>query len=897
MLLLYLIINNHTLHISKKNKDTIVKSICLDMQDTINYAFVDKIKRIIRDFSDFDGGVVYQDIPSKHWYYIEDDKVFDILQILMEEFNRPFISLMDKEDNIEELIYQAEQRQIWNVKYVGYNPGKDEYARESLLTIGNGFMGLRGTIPEMKISNQHYPATYIAGVYNIAKSKVDDAIICNEDFVNVPNMQYFSIKVDDQLMDVTPESIKYMKRNLNLRNGLFTSKVVHHFSNGKKVSIRCYRIVNMNSIHEYVLKYSIEPINFSGQIEIISEGDGTVYNYNVERYRGLESHHMEILNTSYKDNKAMIVSKTKQSNIVVVQKSALIGYVINTQTMDNTIQENVIRQTIKVDAVQGKQVEIEKFVYIEKYTNSDWKKVGLQFEIKTFDQVLSESELEWQRLWKQAHISISGDMMASKLLNLHTYHMLVSGSPKGNKNADISVTARGLHGEAYRGHIFWDELFVMPFYNMYFPKTARDLLMYRYNRLRMAKKEATKSGYKGAMYPWQSGLDGSEQTQGLHLNPLNGKWGPDHSKLQRHVSLAVIYNVWLYWNMTQDIDFLKQYGAEMIIEVALFWQSATKYDENTKRYFIDKVMGPDEFHEVYPNKKEGGLKNNAYTNVMVSWLFSFVNELKTMLDKDTFKEIMHKTNCTNHNLLEMQKIGNRLSLEIDNDGVIAQYEGYFKLKEIDWNHYKEKYTDIHRMDRILRAEDKSADDYKVAKQADTLMLFYNFSRDKIDTLIKSMNYHLPEHYLNTNLEYYMARTSHGSTLSRVVHAKLAAMIGDRQLSWKLYKEALYSDYNDIQGGTTAEGIHTGVMAATIYITLNMYAGIDISGNILTVQPNLPDHWKTITFNINFRSVQYHFTITHDVATIMATKDTIISMNDSSIDLTKNCKKEIFYKRL
>jgi len=156
----------------------------------------------------------------------------------------------------------------------------------------------------------------------------------------------------------------------------------------------------------------------------------------------------------------------------------------------------------------------------------------------------------------------------------------------------------------------------------------------------------------------------------------------------------------------------------------------------------------------------------------------------------------------------------------------------------------------------LKAEGKSADEYKVAKQADTLMIFYNLEKDEVDALLSEMGYRLPEDYLQKNLEYYLARTSHGSTLSRVVHARLAQMTGNMELSWKLYSDALASDYNDIQGGTTGEGIHVGVMAGTVMIALNTFAGINLRKEHLEVRPQLPESWEELSCRLQFKDAKY-----------------------------------------
>jgi trehalose/maltose hydrolase-like predicted phosphorylase len=165
------------------------------------------------------------------------------------------------------------------------------------------------------------------------------------------------------------------------------------------------------------------------------------------------------------------------------------------------------------------------------------------------------------------------------------------------------------------------------------------------------------------------------------------------------------------------------------------------------------------------------------------------------------------------------------------------------------------------MDRILKAEGKSPDEYKVSKQADTLMTFYNLKRKDVDEIFTGLEYSLPEDYLEKNLRYYLERTSHGSTLSRVVHAHLANMIDNKKLSWELYYNALTSDYQDIQGGTTGEGIHAGVMAGTVFVAINSFAGMSLGDNMINFEPKLPEHWRRISFRFGYKGRDYECEIT------------------------------------
>ena len=173
---------------------------------------------------------------------------------------------------------------------------------------------------------------------------------------------------------------------------------------------------------------------------------------------------------------------------------------------------------------------------------------------------------------------------------------------------------RGWHGEAYRGHVFWDELFIFPLINLRLPEITRSLLLYRYRRLSAARRAARLEGFEGAMFPWQSGSSGREESQSLHLNPRSGRWLPDNSSLQRHVNIAIAYNLYHYYQVNKDMEFMAFYGAEMLLDIARFLASLAEYNESFERYEILQVMGPDEYHDAYPDADTPGLDNNAYTN-------------------------------------------------------------------------------------------------------------------------------------------------------------------------------------------------------------------------------------------------------------------------------------------
>lgn len=834
-----------------------------------------------------EGGVIHCEKPL---ILQMETGVFELSQWLTEQLNQPFVT--NPTTDFDKVAAEIP----WRLDYYGYRPGKDEYSVESLLTVGNGFMGLRGTTPEMEISDDCYPATYLASLYNEADSKVSDRTITNEDFVNAPNLQKIYLVIEGEKVLLTQDTLSHFKRSLHLKDGLLTSEALVTLADGRQLAIETAKVVSMEQIHYYSLRYRFKPLNFSGKITLVTEADGTVYNYNVARYRSLTNHHLDVLATQATGDKALLIARTKASKITIWQESQLTSSTLDLSNLTNETSSEKVKQSLTLDAAMGHWQEVEKTVSVHVYRAEE--KVPeqdlAQSEFPAFSDLLQGSSSAWQTLWEQAGITVTGDLMSQKLLNLHTYHLFVAASPTGNRQLDASVTARGLHGEAYRGHIFWDELFILPFYILHFPETAKELLLYRYRRLPAAKEAAQQIGLQGAMFPWQSGLTGSEQSQELHLNPISGQWKEDHSRLQRHVSLAIAYNVWQYFHNTEDTAFMRDYGLELLLEIAHFWQSIARWDEASQRYDISGVMGPDEFHESYPRAEKGGLKNNAYTNMMVVWLFTEVLSLQATFDSAEFATVQEKTQLTDELLANMEDIRHKLALDINPEGIIAQFDGYFDLKDLDWDHYRKTYGNIYRMDRILNAEGKSADDYKVAKQADSLMIYYNFSKNQVQDILTSLGYDLPENYVTENLHYYLKRTSHGSTLSRVVHAQLAAMVNEEELAWKLYQEALSSDYRDIQGGTTAEGIHAGVMAATLFIPLTTFAGMDIREDLLTFNPDLPVAWSSLSFRITRLGIDYQIWIGAGEMRVTASQDTQIIIGQKNVHLLANQPHEALY---
>jgi alpha,alpha-trehalase len=451
-----------------------------------------------------------------------------------------------------------------------------------------------------------------------------------------------------------------------------------------------------------------------------------------------------------------------------------------------------------------------------------------------------------------------------RVVRLHLLQLLQT-VPNRAVDLDAGVPARGLHGEAYRGHIFWDELFVFPVLNLRAPETTRSLLRYRYRRLPEARRAAREAGLAGAMFPWQSGSDGREESQKLHLNPNSGRWNPDASARAHHIGSTVAYNVWQYYQVTGDLEYLIENGAEMLAEIARFWVSRAAFDEKLGRYGIRGVIGPDEFHSGYPDAPYDGVDNNAYTNVMAVWVIVRALDALDALPLRDRLDLMERLGIRGRELDTWDDVSRRMYVPF-HDGVISQFEGYGDLAELDWHGYRQRYGDIQRLDRILEAENDSVNRYQASKQADVLMLFYLLSSDELRELFARMGYRFTPEQIPKTVDYYVHRTSHGSTLSGVVHAWVLAR-GDRERAMRYFQQVLMSDVADIQGGTTAEGIHIAAMAGSIDLLQRCFTGIETRADRLILSPMWPESLGALRLPIYYRGYRLHLTIHGRIAEI------------------------------
>ncbi|MGP4056054.1 trehalose-phosphatase [Mycobacterium sp. 4D054] len=762
----------------------------------------------------------------------------------------------------------------WMLTFGGYLPD-DERLREALCTLGNGYLAARGAAPECGAGRSHYPGTYAAGIYNRLTDEISGTTVDNESMVNLPNWLPVTFRIDGgEWFDIDAVELTSYVCTLDLRRATLTREFVMRDGQGRITDVRQRRLVAMHRPHVAAMRTTVHAENWSGRLEFRSVIDGGVENLGVERYRDLSSRHLAVDGLrELSDDAVLLEAQTGESQIqvAVAARNRLTGGEPASVARAIIRDDTRIGHDIAVEVTGGRAVTLEKVVAV--YTSRDHGISGpvtaAEREVAAtpgFDELEERHRLAWAHLWERFNVDMGHDPDLLRLVRLHQLHLLQTLSPH-TADLDVGVPARGLHGEAYRGHVFWDELFVFPVMNMRLPKVTRSLLLYRYRRLSEARRAAFEAGFAGAMFPWQSGSDGREESQRLHLNPRSGRWNLDASARAHHVGLAIAFNVWQHYQVTGDIGFLIDYGAEMLVEITKFWVSAASLDPQRDRYVIRGVIGPDEFHSGYPGREYDGIDNNAYTNLMAVWVIMRTLEALERLPLSYRLALLETVGVGDEDLAQWEDVSRRMFVPF-HDGVISQFEGYEQLRELDWEAYRSRYDNLQRLDRILEAEGDSVNNYQAGKQADTLMLFYLLSADELYELFDRLGYNFVPDQIPATIDYYRQRTSHGSTLSAVVHSWVLAR-GNRRQAMHYFRQVMASDVVDIQRGTTPEGIHLAAMAGSIDLLQRCFTGLELRRDRIVVGPLWPEPLGRLAYTFRYRGHRLRLTVSGRSSTLSA----------------------------
>lgn len=723
---------------------------------------------------------------------------------------------------------------------------------EVLMALGNGYMGVRSANEESYAGEKRN--TFVTGTFN----KFDENEVT--ELPNAADVIGMDIELDGEVFDLKCGQTVFYNKSLNLKTGELLRRIIWVSPKGKKYEIRFRRFVSRDSLHIIGQRIEIKALDSDSEIKILSGINGRMTNSGVQHFSEGEKRLF--------DNKYLqLVQTTTQSEIDFVFNTSH-RFMLDSCPVELEPMVLIWRRTIKVyfkyDLEKGKTFAVEKISNIhtsrdrenENKTLEELRSMSLS-ELKTaldagYERLFQNSAEIWANDWKLLDINIEGENDFDQLaIRFAIYHLTIMTPAHDNR---MNIAAKGLTGEGYKGHTFWDtEIFMLPFWIYSKPEVARSLLEYRYLSLPGAYRKAKKNGYRGAMFPWESAwLDDGEVTpEWGSADVVTGRpvkiWT---GFIEQHVSADIAYAVCQYYTITGDQDFMDKFGYRLIMEIAVFWASRLEYNETDQKYHINDVIGPDEYKE--------HVNNNAYTNYMASWTikkameyYDYLKENKPDLFARLNDEIgldeAYKEWSGHVDKIYLQKPGANL--------IIPQDDTYLLKDVIDLTKYKnQKHSGLI----LQELSHKRINEIQVSKQADILLLLY-LMQDHFNKEIKKANW-----------DYYEPKTLHDSSLSLSTHCILACDMGEMSKAYDLFRQATYIDLGPNMLSSD-EGIHAASLGGMWQCVVNGFGGVRMINGKLRIDPHLPKQWNRIEFSITWRSDRIR--ITADNKTLFIKKET------------------------
>ncbi|MEA5579220.1 beta-phosphoglucomutase [Anabaena sp. UHCC 0451] len=715
-----------------------------------------------------------------------------------------------------------------------FNP--DElHARETIFTIGNGYLGTRGSFEES------YPralsATFIHGVY-------DDVPVVYTELANCPDWLPLVVTIDGDRFRLDQGKILQYNRELDLRQGLLSRSLRWRSPTGKTIDISFERFASLADHHVLGQRCTLTTLDFQGVVEIQASINGYPENKGFNHWEGLDQGKI--------DRGFWLHSRTRYSRIDIGMAARMTISGIDAALQINTAPGYPSISATFVSEPQ-QTVTIEKIVTV--FTSRDVEQPVSAAQEKLahlpdYITLRQANEQAWTEVWQQSDIVIEGDSKAAFAVRYNLFQLLIAAPHDDDR---VSIPAKTISGFGYHGHIFWDtEIFILPFFTFTQPALARNLLTYRYHTLDGARRKATHYGYQGAMYAWESAVTGDEVTPRWALpSDFYGEdvriWCRDR---EIHISAVIPYAIWYYWRVTGDDQWLRDYGSEIILDTAIFWSSRVEFNPHHQRYEIRSVIGADEYHEL--------VHNNTFTNRMVQWHLEKACVVHDWLYRnfpERAEELDQKLQLTDEIRNHWQEIINKIWIPYEAEtGLIEQCEGFFQLDDLNLADYEPRQKS---MQAILGIE--GANKHQVLKQPDVLMLLY--------LMRESAEFPYSQKILEANWEYYAPRTdiTYGSSLGPAIHAILAADLGKTQEAYERFMQAAMVDLEDRRGNTN-DGIH-GASAGGIWQAVVFgFGGIQFTDHQPVAHPHLPPSWTRLQFKLHWHGKWHDFDLHQELQT-------------------------------
>ncbi|MBW4439219.1 MAG: beta-phosphoglucomutase [Pleurocapsa minor GSE-CHR-MK-17-07R] len=730
---------------------------------------------------------------------------------------------------------------LWNLTEFGFHADRVNHY-ETLFTVGNGYLGTRGSFEEGHPDS--IAATLVNGVYDHA-----DGMLVPE-LANFPNWIPFAITVDGTPFKVVTSTTDLMKppegvifgyeRTLDLKEGILRRAVLFRAASGNVVRVIFERFASLSDVHVMAQRVIITAVDGAPEIAIRAGVHGNSMNATALHWND----DVQVIST---DEEIGIGATTRQSGYSMGVAARLTGPHPATASATGLILDLETRFSLE----QEQTVTFDKLVGIFSSRDTDENPLdaarakALRASEIGYDALRAAHVAEWAKYWDTADIVIEGDDECQLAIRFTTYHVLIA-SPRHDEN--VSVPAKTLSGFGYKGHVFWDtELFTLPLTTLTHPSIARNLLMYRYHRLEGARHKAKANGYEGAMYPWESTDTGEETTpQWSDVQPDGSRiriWTGDN---EQHISTDITYAIQQYWRFTGDDDFYTRYGAEIVLDTAVFWGS--RAEEKNGRYELSQQIGPDEYHE--------NIDNSVFVNRMVVWHLSTalnaLSWLRAHAPADAAR-LTSQLDLTEARLAKWQDIIQRMYIPFDAEkGIHVQFPGFFDMEFIPVPKYQPRVTSVQAILSHARSIQT-----QVIKQADVVMLMALLGESvgapggaDVKTVMRN------------NWDTYFPRCDHGSSLSPAMHAWVAARLGLLDEAYDQFHHAAHIDLADNKGNVR-DGIHAAACGGVWQAVVFGFAGLHIADNgALALDARLPAHWRQISFSVNYRGEIKRFTVTN-----------------------------------
>lgn len=719
----------------------------------------------------------------------------------------------------------------------GWEVVKSKYAAAQAITegsnfmIGNGFLGYRGTFAED--GKNEYAACIVTDTWDKADGKW-------EELSTVPNALWTDVTINGEPFAMA-EDVDEFQRKIDLSQGV-TSRVVRRtMSDGTQVTIQEEKFASYAKKHTVMMKYTLQT-DMPAEITLRTGIDYDVWSINGVHLQG----HRSFAHDGGFGVQAKTV--TYGDDVVVAETCRFSAPSVELMYEE----DDRIGRTYSISTTAGEPLTLEKAMTV--YSSNDAanpKEECLREsrELGSYAEEKKRNKGEWAQLWDHYDVVIQNNVIDQVALRFNIYHAIIA-TPV---HKSLPIGARGLSCQAYQGAAFWDqEIYNMPMYLYSNPEIARNILEYRHRTLDGARRKAKRLGYDGAFYAWISGKTGDELCPDFFFEDvLSGRPIRNHfNDWQIHISPDVAYAIKKYNQVTGDQQFMEEYGAEMIFEIARFLASHVVYRPMRQQYEFVRVQGPDEYHE--------NVDNNAFTNYQALFALRAALELLDTLDQNVLDRIVAKVGLRQEEQELWRDIVDRLYVPVpDEEGIIEQFAGYHDLETIiPANKVTER---LIREDEYYGYPNGVALWTQCIKQADVIQLFVLHPR-LFERSIVEQNY-----------DFYEPRTLHFSSLSPSSYAIVASQIGKVEEAYRNFRRSVMIDLLNtneaVSGGTFIGGIHTAANGASWQMVVNGFCGLSVSDKTIHLSPKIPKAWDGYAFTIIVQDQTLRIDVTRDTLTV------------------------------